>query len=61
MMLAETLMVVCAAFVLTVALVPIVLHAACDTTLHRFRFRISASLMKICSFAIEVESESRDR
>jgi hypothetical protein len=62
-MLAETLVVICAVcmVVLIAVLVLVVLHAARDNTLKRFKFRISASLMKICTFGIEVESESRGR
>jgi hypothetical protein len=60
-MLTETLAVICTvcAVMLTVALVLVALHTARDSTLERFKFRISASLMKICSFGIEIESESR--
>lgn len=54
-MLAETLEVVC---VVVLVVVLAALHAARDSTLKGFRFRISASLAKICSFSIEVESEN---
>jgi hypothetical protein len=60
-MLAKTLVVVCVVVLVVVVLVLVALRAARDDTLKRFRFRISASLAKICWFSIEVESKSRGR
>lgn len=62
-MLTEALVIICVVCVVVpiVALVLVVLHVARDNTLKRFKFKMSASLIKICSFGIEIESESSDR
>jgi hypothetical protein len=52
-----TLGVVCMIAVLIVVVLVLVLRAARDNRLGRFKFGISASLLKICTFGIEVESQ----
>ena len=52
-----TLGVVCMIAVLIVVILVLVLRAARDNRLGRFKFGISASLLKICTFGIEVESQ----
>jgi energy-converting hydrogenase Eha subunit A len=49
--------VICAVVVLIIVVLVLVLRAAHDNKLGRFKFKISASLLKICTFGIEVESE----
>jgi hypothetical protein len=54
-----TIGILCPVIVLVVVTLVLVLHTACDTNLGRFKFNISASLMKIGTFGMQVESDWR--
>lgn len=47
------------AVVLIIVVLVLVLHAARDSKLGRFRFKISASVLKVGTFGMEVESEQK--
>ena len=52
-----TLDIVCMVIVLIIIVVVLVVRAARDNKVGHFKFSISASLLKLCTFGIEVESQ----